>query len=75
MTEPLETDWPLMLAEDRSDLNLKAGTRLFARMQETAEPGDVAIVKVARGEYSLRRWPSNDGPVAGVVLWRMEPVA
>lgn len=75
MTEPLETDWPLMLRRDHPELDLLAGTRLFVRPQATAEPGDVAVVKVARGEFSLRRWPSTDGPVAGVVLWRMEPVA
>lgn len=65
----------LKLRTDRTDLHpqLVAGTLIVVREQVTAEPDDMVVVVVAY-EHVLRRAPSTDGPVVGVVVGRVEAV-
>ena len=61
------TDWVLDVKRDRSDIGIPKGTRLLARPQTTAQPGELVVVKVG-AEHVLRRYPTDEGPVTGVVL-------
>lgn len=57
----------LRLKIDRNDLRMPAGTEIAVRPGKDAEAGEL-VVAVVGGDHVLRRHPTDDGPVVGVVL-------